>query len=501
MSILALKGINKSFGGNHVLTNISLSLEAGEIHSIIGENGAGKSTLMKIIGGVYSMDSGEILIDGRRVTLRNPVEASAAGIGIVHQELSVADNMTVAQNVFVNREPTRFLGFVDFKKMNAMAEAEFQKIGIPIQPEMLVKDLSVGMQQIVEIVKVLSQNVRILILDEPTSALSDKETQNLFSLLETLKQRGTCIIFISHKLNEIQQISDRVSVLRDGNFIGTLSKGEIDENVIISMMVGRELGNLYPPKAKSRNGEVVLRTEHLTRNEKFYDVSLSFRAGEITGMFGLVGAGRTELAWSIFGADRIDSGKVFFEGREVRFRSPEQAIKAGLGYLSEDRKRMGLFVSMDVKDNIVVTSLNKVSSKLGMLNRKKIAQIAGEHVESLEIHPEHCEDVLISRLSGGNQQKVLFAKWLQVGPKILIVDEPTRGVDVGAKAKIHSILRELADSGMAIVMISSELPEILGLSDTVAIMNEGRLMDVMENDGLTEEDVVAKAFGQGGALV
>lgn len=498
MSILELKHINKSFGENHVLTDISLSLEAGEIHSIIGENGAGKSTLMKIIGGIYTMDSGEIFIDGKKVTLHNPVEAFRAGIGIVHQELSVADNMTVAQNVFVNREPTKMLGFVDFKKMNAMAKAEFERIGISIDPELPVQNLSVGMQQIVEIVKVLSQNVRILILDEPTSALSDKETRNLFQLLYKLRDQGTCIIFISHKLNEIKEISDRVSVLRDGNFIGTLNRADIDENVIISMMVGRELGSLYPPKAKERGGEVVLETQNLTRNGKFRDISLSFRAGEITGMFGLVGAGRTEFAMSVFGADRVDSGKVIFLGKEVSFRSPGQAIRAGLGYLSEDRKRMGLFVGMNVKDNTVVTDLRAVSSKAGMLNDKKITKIAKKYIDSLEIHPRDCENSLVSRLSGGNQQKVLLAKWLESNPRLLIVDEPTRGVDVGAKAKIHAILRELADSGMAIVMISSELTEILGLSDRVAVMSEGRLIDVMENDGLTEENVVSKAFAQGG---
>ena len=498
MSILELKGISKSFGDNRVLTNISLSLESGEIHAIIGENGAGKSTLMKIIGGIYAMDDGDILIDGKSVRPKNPIEAYEAGIGIVHQELSVADNMTVAQNVYVNREPTTHFGFVDFKKMNRMAAEEFEKIGIPIEPETLVRELSVGMQQVVEIVKVLSQNVRILILDEPTSALSDKETQNLFNLLETLKNRGTCIIFISHKLNEIKQISDRVSVLRDGNFIGTLEKEAINENQIIRMMVGRELGNLYPPKASTRGGEEILRTEHLTRYGKFEDVSLSVNAGEITGMFGLVGAGRTELAFSIFGADRIDRGRIYYCGEELKIKSPAQAIRRGIGYLSEDRKRMGLFVAMDVRDNIAVTDLGSVSSSLGMLNEKKIAELTKKHISGLDIQPQSCADYLVSRLSGGNQQKVLFAKWLQANPRLLIVDEPTRGVDVGAKSKIHNILRQLAESGMAVVMISSELPEILGLSDRIAVMSEGKLIDVMENDNLTEEDVVSRAFAYGG---
>jgi len=499
MSLLELKNISKSFGDNKVLTDISLSLEEGEIHSIIGENGAGKSTLMKIIGGIYTSDGGEILINGSQVHLHNPIEAYKAGIGIVHQELSVADNMTVAQNVFVNREPVNFLGFVDWKKLNANTEKEFKKIGIYIKPDMLVHNLSVGMQQIVEIVKVLSQEVKILILDEPTSALSDKETQNLFELLFKLRAQGTLIIFISHKLNEISQISDRVSVLRDGKYIGTLNKEEIDENRIISMMVGRELDNLYPHKAKSRNGQVVLKTEHLSRNGKFDDVSIEFKAGEITGIFGLVGAGRTEFAWSVFGADRIDGGKVFYEGNELNLKSPTQAIKNGIAYLTEDRKRLGLFLGMDVKDNAIASNVDAVTNKMGILDNSKIYKITQKYIDSLEIHPNNCEDSKIYNLSGGNQQKVLLSKWLAANPRVLIVDEPTRGVDVGAKSKIHNILRQLADSGMTIVMISSELPEILGLSDRVAVMCEGKLIDVMENDNLTEEYVLTKAFNKGGA--
>lgn len=496
MSMLELKNIGKSFGNNHVLKDISLSLESGEIHSIIGENGAGKSTLIKIIGGIYSLDHGKICIDGKEVHFKTPEDALKAGVGIVHQELSVVENMSVAQNVFVNREPTKLAGFIDFKKMNQMAAEEFEKIGVPIKPDAPAGTLSVGMQQIVEIVKVLSRHAKILILDEPTSALSDKEAQSLFGLLDKLRKQGTCIIFVSHKLNEIKQISDRVTVLRDGCFIGTLEREEIDENVIISMMVGRELGNLYPEKAKKRDGNVVLQTDHLSRFGKFSDVSLEFRAGEITGLFGLVGAGRTEFAWSVFGADRIDSGKVYLEGKQVKFKSPKQAIEAGVGYLSEDRKKMGLFVDMDVKDNIDVTQLKKVSTKAGMLINKKIEDMAESYISRLAIHPDDCKNQKVKSLSGGNQQKVMFAKWIEANPKLLIVDEPTRGVDVGAKTNIHAFLRELANNGMAVVMISSELPEILGLSDRVAVMSEGRLVDVLENDDLTEADVVSLAFKQ-----
>lgn len=498
MSVLELRGICKSFSNNHVLNDVSFSLNAGEIHSIIGENGAGKSTLIKIIGGIYSKDSGEMLVDGVPVNIHNPVEAYKAGIGIVHQELSLSDNMTVAQNVFVNREPTTVFGLVDKKKMEAMAEEEFKKIGIAINPSALVRDFSTGIQQVIEIVKVLSQNVRILILDEPTSSLSDKETNNLFELLFRLRERGTCIIFISHKLNEIKRLSDRVSVLRDGNFIGTLEREQIDEDLIISMMVGREINNLYPPKAEHRDGAVVLSAKHCTRIGKFQDISLDIRAGEILGFFGLVGAGRTEFAWSLFGADRMDSGEVEFDGRKVRFGSPTEAINAGFAYLSEDRKRMGLFVNMTVKDNIMVTNLSKVKTKGGMLQEKKAYQMTCSQIEHLEIHPDGCENHRVSQLSGGNQQKVLLAKWLETAPKLLIVDEPTRGVDVGAKAKIHSFLRDLANTGVAVVMISSELPEILGLSDRIAVMHEGRLVEVMENDNLTEEAVLSGAFAQGG---
>ena len=406
--------------------------------------------------------------------------------------------MTVAQNVFVNHEPTKAFGFVNWKKLNAQTGEELKKIGIDIKPDALVKTLSVGMQQVVEIVKVLSQNVEILILDEPTSALSEKEIVSLFKLLETLKEKGTLIIFISHKLNEIKQISDRVSVLRDGNFIGTLDRENMEESTIIRMMVGREIDRLYPPKAKRRDGEVIFETKNLTHNGKFRDVSLSLRKGEITGMSGLVGSGRTEFAYSVFGADKIDAGELLVKGQPVRFKSPKDAIKNGIGYLSEDRKRTGLFVGMDVKDNTVAASLDFVMAKLGFLDDKKSAEVTKDFIEQMEIRPQNCLGLKVLSLSGGNQQKVLLAKWLAAKPEVLIVDEPTRGVDVGAKAKIHSMLRMLADSGMAILMISSELPEILGLSDRVAVMHEGRLIDVMENDNLTEEAVLAKAFQKDG---
>lgn len=496
MGLLELKNINKSFADNLVLSDVSLSFHAGEIHSIVGENGAGKSTLMKIIGGIYRADGGAVYLNGKLANMRNPIDAYRAGIGIVHQELSLADNMTVAQNVFANREPIGPIGFVRWKKLYQDTENEFQKIGVAIKPDVLVKTLSIGMQQIVEIVKVLSQNINILIFDEPTSALSDSEAQNMFSLLVKLKEQGKLIIFISHKLNEVCHISDRVSVLRDGKYIGTLEHGEIEEDRIISMMVGRDLSNLYPPKSSKLNGDIVLETKNLSRVDKFHDVSITVRSGEILGIFGLVGAGRTEFAYSLFGADRIDSGKVTFEGEDVTFKSPTDAIAKGVCYLSEDRKRLGLFVNMIVANNIVASSLKKFINRSGFLEFDKMQVVSLEYVERLNIQPANCISNYVSNLSGGNQQKVLLAKWITTNPKLLIVDEPTRGVDVGAKAKIHSILRDLAEAGLGIIMISSELPEILGLSDRVAVMNNGKLITVLDNNDLSEEMILNKAFNK-----
>lgn len=496
MSLLEIKGISKAFANNKVLTDVSISFEAGEIHSIVGENGAGKSTLMKIIGGIYSCDKGEILIDGNPVHMHNSLDAYKHGIGIVHQELSIAGNMTVAQNVFVNREPTNKLGFIMWNKLYQDTEREFAKIGAKLDPKGKAGLLSVGMQQMVEITKVLSRQVRILIMDEPTSALSDKEASNLFKLLFKLKENGTLIIFISHKLNEVTELSDRVSVLRDGNFIGTLDKSEMKIPKIINMMVGRNIDNLYPDKAKNPSKDEVLRLDHVSRDGKFKDISFSLHKGEITGMFGLVGSGRTELAFSIFGADSFDSGGMFLNNKRVKMSSPVKAVEAGIGYLSEDRKSLGLFIDMTVKDNTIAASLKTICNMFDMLNHRKAFDETTQYISELQIHPDNCAMLKVKNLSGGNQQKVLLAKWLASDPMVLIVDEPTRGVDVGAKSMIHFLLRELAERGMAILMISSELPEIIGLSDKVVVMHEGRCKGIMENNQLTEEDIMTCAYSE-----
>ncbi|MCI9297184.1 MAG: sugar ABC transporter ATP-binding protein [Lachnospiraceae bacterium] len=494
MSYLKIEHITKSFGNNNVLTDISIDFEKGEIHSLIGENGAGKSTLMKIIGGIYQPDGGQILIDGNPVRMHDPIEACELGIGIVHQELSIAGNMTAAQNVFVNNEPVKWLGFIDWKKLYADAAAEFEKIGAAIDPRAIAGTLSVGMQQMIEISKVLSKDVNVLILDEPTSALSDNEIENLFRILLELKKRGKLIIFISHKLNEIIRISDKVSVLRDGTCTGTLDKEHMEVRTIIRMMVGRNIDELYPPKAKSRSHEKALSVEHISRKGKFSDLSFDVCYGEITGMFGLVGAGRTECALSVFGADKMDEGLVYLEGKPVRFKNPAQAIREGVCYLSEDRKAVGLFVDMTVKENTVAACLKSICKYGQFLDEGRAGEITENYIKELDIHPDRCAEYKVMNLSGGNQQKVLFAKWLSADPRILIVDEPTRGVDVGAKAMIHHILRKLADAGMAVWMISSELPEILGVSDRVIVMHEGRCKAILENKDLVEEDVMRAAF-------
>jgi len=493
---LELKNIHKSFSGNKVLSNISLTFRKGEIHSIVGENGAGKSTLMKIIAGIYRADSGEILKQGEKIAIKNPNDAHKQGIGIIHQELSVFDNMTIAHNVFVNREPTGWLGFIDWKKMRKEANTEFEKIGLRLNPDEKIEDHSVGIQQMVEIVKTLSLDAELLIMDEPTSALSIQETKILFELLFKLREEGRSIVFISHKLSEVLYLSDRISVLRDGCLMGTMAKGEADVAKIITMMVGRTIEQLYPPKAQDRAGRDVLEVIGLAKNKKFSDISFSLKQGEILGLFGLIGSGRTELAYAIVGADTTDSGKVLLDQQEVKFRSPRQAIKAGVCYLTEDRRSLGLFLNMSVEENMVSSSIDSISGPFGFLRPSASHKLGVTFLRMLDVIPKDPEK-RVEFLSGGNQQKVLLGKWLATEPKVLIVDEPTRGVDVGAKVKIHKILRDLANQGMAILLISSDLPEILGVSDRIMIMHEGIQKGILENDDrVTEKVVMTRAFAE-----
>jgi ribose transport system ATP-binding protein len=499
-TVLEVKGISKSFSGHKVLEDISFRIHEGEVISIVGENGAGKSTLMKIIGGIYRADSGEIYLEGKKVNFPDPLSAIKSGISIVHQELSLVPNLTVAQNIFSHREPINPFGFIQWSKLYRDTSEIFKQMGLDLDPSLLVEHLSVGMQQLVEIAKALSLNAKLLILDEPTSALSETEVELLYRVVTDLLKKGVAIIFISHKLLEVFRISTNVIVLRDGRLIGAVqpAKGsnyhqlnapKIDE--VVGMMVGRHLTDLYPPKSTGIK-EVIFAVEGLKRLPYFENISFELRKGEILGFAGLVGSGRTETARAIFGADPLQAGKVFLEGRELRVKSPRDAIKEGVCYLTEDRKSLGLFLKMTVRNNAVAAAIQKFVSRIQFVKHHRIKEKSGYYVDHLQIRPFD-DEVTIVNLSGGNQQKVLFAKWLCASPKVLIVDEPTRGVDVGAKAEIHSQLRKMAEDGVGMIVISSELPEILGLSDRVVIFNEGRITAILDGKTATEEEVMKYA--------
>ncbi len=491
---LAVRDIKKAFAGNPVLLGVSLDVRPGEVHALVGENGAGKSTLMNIMTGNHQPDSGEILVKNRPVRLSDPASARSHGIGIVHQELSLSPNMTVAENIYCGREPTRFLGFINGKKMRSQARELFSRIGLDINPETKAGDLSVAWQQMVEISKALSLNANVLIMDEPTSALSDSEIEYLFKIVENLRNNGVAIIYISHKLGEVFRLADRISVLRDGVLVKTMNKAETDTDEIIRLMVGRDIKDLYPPKASSI-GEELFSVEGLQLPGKVRDVSFSLRRGEIIGFAGLVGSGRTETARAVFGAERPAAGKIRLRGNEIRIAGPGDAIRKGICYLSEDRKEFGLFLSMSVRRNLAASALPSFSSRLQVLDFNKVRKASHDLMESLDIRPRQ-DELNIINLSGGNQQKAMLAKWLAANPTILIADEPTRGVDIGAKVKIHQRLRELAESGVGVIVISSELPEVLGLSDRVLVFRNGTIVADMKNDTLTQTEVMRHAANQ-----
>jgi ribose transport system ATP-binding protein len=486
--ILEVKNIDKSFSGNRVLSDVSFSVEAGQVHALVGENGAGKSTLMNIVGGLLQPDSGQIFFDGQSVVLANPIEAMKCGISIVHQELSLSANMNLAQNIFLRREPVNGLGFIDWKKLYADTTAIFERLGIDLDPKILASKLSVSMQQVVEISKALSFDARVIIMDEPTSALSEKEIERLYEIIADLTARGIAIVFISHKLEEVFHVADQISVLRDGQMVGTVETRQTNREAIIQMMVGRAIEQMYPPKSADIDG-TLFAVAGLTRHPYFADVSFTLRKGEILGFAGLVGAGRTEVARAIFGIDKADSGKLTLNGAEVKFSSPREAIAHGVCYLTEDRKTLGLFLKMPVRNNIASASLWRFVTRIGMLRDRAMRGDSRRYVEEMEIRPPN-DELLAINLSGGNQQKTLLAKWLCAQPKVLIADEPTRGVDVGAKAKIHADLRRMAEAGIGVIVISSDLPEVLGLSDRIAVFREGQLTAVLEGDQATQEEVM-----------
>ena len=489
-SILSVERVSKSFGRHKVLDEVTFAVRAGSIHALVGENGAGKSTLMNIIGGALPPDAGTVSIEGRPVSFADPSEAIEAGISTVHQEFSLFPNRSVAQNIFGHREPADRFGFIRWRALRERAHEILSDMGVDLDPDALVGHLSVGARQLVEIAKALSLRARILILDEPTSALSDREAQRLFSLLGDLKSRGVGIVYISHRLGEVLQIADEISVLRDGRLAGRTT-ADASPADLVSLMVGRHIEDITPPRQTSP-GREIFAAERVGRAGAFSDVSFRVREREILGFAGLVGSGRSEVARAIVGADRLEAGRVCLDGHALKIASPRQAISHGIGYLTEDRKTLGLFLPMPVRDNIVAASLWKLVSRMGWLRPRAIRAQSAAYVQRLDIRPAD-DQVETLNLSGGNQQKVLLAKWLSVEPRVLIVDEPTRGVDVAAKAGIHRHLRALADQGAAVILISSDLPEVLGLSDRIAVFRQGRLVTILDATTATQEDVMRYA--------
>jgi len=492
-SLISVKRLSKRFPGVRALHEVQFELVAGEVHALMGENGAGKSTLMKILAGVYRRDSGEILYEGQPVDFQSPREAQAVGVGIIHQELQLMNHLTVAQNMFIGREPRGRLGlFLDEDKLNAQAHDILARMHVTLDPRALVSSLTVARQQMVEIAKALSFDSRVLIMDEPTSALNDAEIAELFRIIRDLKKRGVGIIYISHKMDELKQIADRVTVLRDGEYVATIAAKDTTVQAIIGMMVGRTLTDAAPSQHIANQGEVALEVTRLNAGPLVRDVSFALRKGEILGFAGLMGAGRTEVARAVFGADPIESGEIVLKGVKATIRNPSDAVARGIGYLSEDRKRFGLATGMSVESNIVMSNLRKFLSLNFFLRRTQIRKTAAHFINLLAIRtPSATQEVRL--LSGGNQQKIVIAKWLERDCDVLFFDEPTRGIDVGAKSEIYKLLRSLADQGKAIVMISSELPEILRMSDRIVVMCEGRITGELLAAGATQERIMQLA--------
>jgi len=489
---IEMRGIDKSFGSNQVLKQAGFTLESGEVHALMGENGAGKSTLMKILTGVYTKDAGTVLVDGKEVNYKNPQEAEKAGIVFIYQELNVMFDLTVEENLFMGKEIHGKFGICDKKAMQKKAQEALNILGVNISPKTVMAELSVGQQQMVEICKALMADAKVIIMDEPTAALTQSETVALFKVIESLRKKGVSMVYISHRMEEIFELCDRITVLRDGSYIGVKNIPETNMNEIVKMMIGREIGERYP----SRNvkiGKEVLKVKELTRKGTFHDVNFSVRAGEVLGVSGLMGAGRTEIMQAIFGNLSYESGTIEIDGKEVKISNPRQAMEHGIGFITEDRKTEGLMLDKSIRENISLCNLRRIS-KSSVISREAEKNMVAEAIKDLHIK---CFESYheCNNLSGGNQQKVVLAKWILTNPKILILDEPTRGVDIGAKKEIYSIINKLAAQGVAIIMVSSELPEVLGMSDNIMVVREGEVRGIISYEEANQERVMTLATG------
>ncbi|MCL2425266.1 MAG: sugar ABC transporter ATP-binding protein [Oscillospiraceae bacterium] len=488
---IEMKAMSKSFGGIHALKNVSFSVKPGEIHCLVGENGAGKSTLMKILSGAYRMDSGSIKVDGEDVKITSPLHAIQLGIGIVYQEFELADELSVAENIFL--ESLRKKSIINWKKLYADADEIVREIGFEIDTSIRTGSLSVAYKQIVEISKVISKNIKILILDEPTAVLNDKEAEVLFGLLRRLRERDVSIIYISHRLEEVFKIGDTITTLRDGEITGVNPVKEMTIERIIELMIGRKLADIYP-KRDVVIGEEGLRVEGFSNGNVYQDISFTARKGEVLGISGLVGSGRTEVARAIFGADRRRSGNVYLDGKMVNLNSTVKAVRSSVALIPENRKEQGLVPDLNIKQNITITDMGKVTNSFGVISDKKEVSIATKLAGMLKIKAESVETSVFS-LSGGNQQKVVISKWFNTEAKVIIMDEPTRGVDVGAKSEIYRLINELAAEGNVVIFISSEMMELMGMCDRLLVMSEGRIKGELSKEKFSEKNIMQLILG------
>ncbi|RAS07179.1 sugar ABC transporter ATP-binding protein [Ensifer adhaerens] len=489
--LLSAEGIRKEFPGVVALDDVEFKLKRGTVHALMGENGAGKSTLMKILAGIYTPDKGDVKLKGTEIRLKSPLDALENGIAMIHQELNLMPFMTVAENIWIRREPKNRFGFVDHREMNRITARLFDRLKIKIDPEIEVRHLSVANRQMVEIAKAVSYQSDVLIMDEPTSALTEREVAHLFEIIRDLREQGIGIVYITHKMNELFEIADEFSVFRDGKFIGTHASSDVTRDDIIRMMVGREITQMFP-KEEVPIGDVVLSVKNLALNGVFRDVSFDVRAGEILGIAGLVGSGRSNVAETLFGVTPASSGTISIDGKALSIDSPNTAIRNRMAFLTEDRKDTGCLLILDILENMQIAVLQDRFVKGGFVTEKQITAACGEMSRKLRVKTPNLQE-RIENLSGGNQQKVLIGRWLLTNPRILILDEPTRGIDVGAKAEIHRLVTELARNGVAVIMISSEMPEVLGMSDRVMVMHEGRVTGFLDRAEATQIKVMELA--------